>query len=388
MTSLKVLVLPGDGIGPEIVGAAVLALTRLDETCGLGLAVDQADVGLSALAACGTTLPDAVWHKVRDADGIVLGPLSTYEYPPKEAGGVNPSAEFRTRLDLYANIRPSQTRPRPPSPARCMDLVLVRENTEGFYASRSMHQGGGEFMPDPDSAYALRKITRGASHRVARMAFELARTRRRKVMVVHKANVLKMSDGLFLRAVRETADSYQDVVLEEMLVDAAAAALVRQPGRFDVIVTTNMFGDILSNEAAELSGGLGLSPSLNVGESIAMAQASHGSAPDIAGTGGANPTGLMLSLAMLLDWLGRRHARADLVKAAKRLIEAIDHALADPTSRTRDLGGPLGTDQFARAVITAPGFAEPLPADRGRSDDEFRGRQMTTEPTSVASPVA
>jgi 3-isopropylmalate dehydrogenase len=212
-------------------------------------------------------------------------------------------------------------------------------------------------MPDPDSAFALRRITRQASHRVARMAFELARTRRRRVTVVHKANVLKMSDGLFLQSVSEIASAFHDVVLDGMLVDAAAAALIRKPQDFDVIVTSNMFGDILSNEAAELSGGLGLSPSLNVGESIAMAQASHGSAPDIAGTGQANPTGLMLSVAMLLDWIGRRHARPELVSAARCLTDAIDHALSDPASRTRDLGGPLDTEQFARAVADAPGFA-------------------------------
>jgi 3-isopropylmalate dehydrogenase len=360
MSRLKVLVMPGDGIGPEIVSAATLVLTRLDQAHGLGLAVEQADVGLSALATSGSTLPDAVWDKVHAADGLVLGPLSTYDYPPKEAGGLNPSAEFRTKLRLFADVRPSRARPPRSSQDRPMDLILVRENTEGFYASRAMHQGGGEFMPDPDSAFALRRITRAASHRVARMAFELARTRRRKVTVVHKANVLKVSDGLFLQAVSEIASGFHDVALDEMLVDAAAAALIRRPQDFDVIVTTNMFGDILSNEAAELSGGLGLSPSLNVGESIAMAQASHGSAPDIAGTGQANPTGLMLSVAMLLDWLGRRHTRPGLVSAARRLTDAIDQALGDAASRTRDLGGPLSTEQFARAVADAPSLAAPL----------------------------
>jgi 3-isopropylmalate dehydrogenase len=193
-----------------------------------------------------------------------------------------------------------------------MDIVLVRENTEGFYASRSMYAGSGEFMPDPDSAFSFRKITRSASARVAKVAFEMARRRRRKVSVIHKANVLKVSDGLFLEAVRSVADDYTDVELEELLVDAAAALLVREPSRFDVMLTTNMFGDILSNEAAELSGGLGMAPSLNIGMRSAMAQACHGSAPDIAGINRANPTGLMLSVAMLLPltrlWRIRRHA--------------------------------------------------------------------------------
>ncbi len=354
MAALRVLVLPGDGIGPEIARAASLALAQLNEACGLGLAVEEVEVGLASLARCGTTLPDTVWRMVREADGFVLGPLSTYQYPAKEKGGLNPSHEFRTGLCLYANIRPSRVRPA--RDGSRMDLVLVRENTEGFYASRAMHAGAGEFMPDPDTAFALRKITRAASHRVARMAFELARTRRRKVTVVHKANVLKISEGLFLQSVREIGAAYPDVALEEMLVDAAAAALVRQGERFDVVLTTNMFGDILSNEAAELSGGLGLSPSLNVGENIAMAQASHGSAPDIAGKNLANPTGLMLSTAMLLEWLGLRHSRPDLSAAARQLGEAIDETLADPRSRTADLGGPLGTDEFAQAVVAAPAF--------------------------------
>jgi len=359
MSALKLLLLPGDGIGPEIARASAIALGALNQSFGLELVIEQMDVGLASLARHGTTLTDAVWQKVSGAAGIVLGPLSTYEYPPKEKGGINTSHEFRTRLRLYANVRPSCVRPRPPDVGRSMDLVVVRENTEGFYASRAMHAGYGEFMPDPSSAFAMRKITREATQKAATIAFDLARARRRHLTVVHKANVLRISDGLFLQSVRELAESYRDVKLDEMLVDATAAALVHQPEQFDVLVTSNMFGDILSNEAAALSGGLGLSPSLNIGPDIAMAQASHGSAPDIAGKNVANPTGLMLSVGMLLDWLGRRHARAELVAAADALRDAVDTVLADPARRTADLGGPLGTDQFAQAVVAQIGIVRP-----------------------------
>jgi isocitrate/isopropylmalate dehydrogenase len=232
-----------------------------------------------------------------------------------------------------------------------MDLVIVRENTEGFYADRNMAVGSGEFMPTPDLALAVRKITAEASARIARTAFALARTRRRRVTAVHKANVLRLSDGLFLREVRRVAGDHPDVTLDEMIVDAAAAMLVRDPARFDVIVTTNMYGDILSDEASELAGSLGLGASLNAGDAHAIAQAQHGSAPDIAGQDRANPTALILSAAMLLRWLaGRDGDKARLLAAAKAIEDAVETALATPDLRTADLGGPLGTKAFAEAV--------------------------------------
>jgi 3-isopropylmalate dehydrogenase len=344
---MDIVVLPGDGIGPEITEATLTVLTKLNSQDQLGLNVDRQEVGLLSLQRDGITLPEEVRRRVEAASGFILGPLSTYEYPPAAAGGLNPSAEFRTRLGLFANVRPSLNRPRRKN---VMDIVLVRENTEGFYASRSMYAGSGEFMPDPDSAFSFRKITRSASARVAKVAFEMARRRRRKVSVIHKANVLKVSDGLFLEAVRSVADDYTDVELEELLVDAAAALLVREPSRFDVMLTTNMFGDILSNEAAELSGGLGMAPSLNIGMRSAMAQACHGSAPDIAGINRANPTGLMLSVAMLLEWLGPTAQRPDVARAGRRLRDAVDQTLENPATRTRDLQGPLGTREFGEAV--------------------------------------
>ena len=226
--------------------------------------------------------------------------MSHYDYPPRAKGGINPSGELRTRFKLYSNIRPCNSRDDLTVLRRPMDLIIVRENTEGFYSDRNMFVGPAEFMPDEDTALSIRKITAKACSAVAQTAFELARDRRRKVTAVHKANVLKLSDGLFLREVRKVAEQFPDVELEELIVDAAAAALIRRPDSFDVIVTTNMFGDILSDEASELSGSLGLGGSISVGGGVCVAQAQHGSAPDIAGRNVANPTSLILSASMLL----------------------------------------------------------------------------------------
>jgi 3-isopropylmalate dehydrogenase len=347
---VEILVLPGDGIGPEITAPTVDVLTAADEVLGLGLEFETRDIGLTALAQSGSTLPPEVLARIPEVDGVLLGPVSTFSYPPADQGGINPSAALRTGFDLFANIRPCRSRPGLSILPAPMDLVVVRENTEGFYSDRNMHAGTGEFMPDPDLALSVRKVSARACERIARTAFELASGRRRKVTAVHKANVLKLSDGLFLREVRAVAQEYPDVELEELIVDAAAALLVRTPERFDVLVTTNMFGDILSDEASELSGSLGLGGSVNAGHDICVGQAQHGSAPDIAGRGNANPTSLILSAAMVLDWRGRRDGDERLGTAAKMITDAVDTVLADPATRTTDLGGTLGTAEFAEAV--------------------------------------
>ncbi|MDR7303639.1 isocitrate/isopropylmalate dehydrogenase family protein [Haloactinomyces albus] len=347
---MKILVLPGDGIGPEITSATLDVLGTLERMLGLGLEFETRDIGLAALAEQGTTLPQAVLDRVPLVDGVLLGPVSHYDYPTRAEGGINPSSELRTKFELFANVRPCRSHPELSILRNPMDLVIVRENTEGFYSDRNMHAGSGEFMPDPDLALSIRKVSAKASERAARAAFELARARHKKLTAVHKANVVKLSDGLFLREIRKVADDYPDVELEELIVDAAAALLIRRPHTFDVLVTTNMFGDILSDEASELSGSLGLGGSINVGHDICMAQAQHGSAPDIAGQGIANPTSLILSAGMLLDWLGRRHGEPALIKAAESLKAAIDSVLVNPATRTRDLGGVLGTGEFATAV--------------------------------------
>ena len=349
---MRLVLLSGDGIGPEIVAATRAALEALDRRFGLQLSYESHEIGHASLARHGTTYTDAVHEACRASDGIVLGPVSHNEYPPKANGGLNPSGELRIRLDLYANIRPSRSREGLPHWGRTpMDLVIVRENTEGFYADRNMHLGPGEFMPTPDLALSIRKITAQASRRIAVSAFELARSRRKRVTAVHKQNVLRVSEGLFLSQVRDVAKQYPDVALEEQLVDSMAALLVRNAAHYDVIVATNMYGDILSDEAAELSGSLGLAASINAGEAHAMAQAQHGSAPDLAGRDLANPASLILSAGMLLGWLGRRHGRPAFGEAEQTLEAAVDHLLRDPATRTRDLGGGLGTRDWTGKLI-------------------------------------
>ncbi|NNU81712.1 isocitrate/isopropylmalate dehydrogenase family protein [Halovulum dunhuangense] len=349
---VSLLMLDGDGIGPEIVAATRTVLEAADSRFGLNLAFAGAVVGFDALKASGSTIPDAVIAAALDADGIVLGPVSHNAYPPVAEGGLNPSGTLRKRLDLFANIRPAATRPGVTPPCgKPFDLVVVRENTEGFYADRNMASGPGEIMPEPDIALALRKITRRACRRIAESAFRLAATRpARHVTAVHKANVLRLSDGLFLEECRAVAKDYPDIAYDEVLVDAMAALLVRDAGRYDVVVTTNMYGDILSDLAAELSGSLGLAASLNAGEHHGMAQAQHGSAPDIAGKDIANPASLIGSAAMLLDWLGERKGNIALRQAAAAIESALEQVLADPAARTPDLGGSAGTQQMARAV--------------------------------------
>jgi len=205
-------------------------------------------------------------------------------------------------------------------------------------------------MPTPDLALSLRKVSAAASRRIAQTAFRLARRRRRRVTAVHKANVLKTTEGLFLREVRSVAQAHPDVAYDEQLVDSMAALLVRDAARFDVVVTTNMYGDILSDEAAELAGGLGLAGSINAGDAHCMAQAQHGSAPDIAGRDQANPASLVLSAGMLLGWLGRKHGKPSFQEAEQVIERAVDALIDDPKTRTRDLGGKLGTRAFGEAI--------------------------------------
>jgi 3-isopropylmalate dehydrogenase len=350
---MRIVILPGDGIGPEITSATLEILELLNRKQALGITFETHAVGLDLLRVSGTTFSDGVLEACRSADGIVLGPVSHAVYPPRSEGGINVSGELRIQLDLYANVRPSRCRTGLPHWGReAFDLVIVRENTEGFYSDRNMYYGVGEFMPTPNVALSIRKVTTEASRRIAKAAFELASVRRRKVTAVHKANVLKISERLFLGEVRQVAAEFPEIAYDEQLVDSMAALLIRDAARFDVIVTTNMFGDILSDEASELSGGLGIGASINAGEKHCMAQAQHGSAPDIAGQDRANPTALIVSAAMLLEWMGRRHSNQNLVAAGQMLDSAVDALLTDPTRRTVDLGGPLGTKAFTAALAS------------------------------------
>jgi len=352
---MKILVLPGDGIGPEITEATLAVLDRANARFKLGLEWQMMDIGLKTLKSQGSTLPDAVMDAARKAPGIILGPVDHLQYPEREKGGINPSGELRVKLDLFANIRPAKSRMGVGLTGKPVDLVIFRECTEGFYADRNMFFGRGEFMPTPDVALAVRKVTARQCERISRVAFDWARKRRKKVTAVHKANVLHISDGLFLREVRKVAQAYPDVELDEKIVDAMAALLVRDPSRFDCIVTGNMFGDILSDEASEISGSLGLAGSTMTGDDACCAQAQHGSAPDIAGQDRANPTSLLLSAGMMLEWLAARHQRPEFDQAARAIEKAIDAALQKPETRTPDLQGKLGTKAFGKHIAGAIG---------------------------------
>lgn len=351
---MKLLVLPCDGIGPEIMSATVAVTDAAAKQVGLKIEFHEDLVGFASLKAYGTTLRNELLESaISDFDGVILGPQSHMDYPPVAEGGRNVSGGFRIGLDLYANVRPAVTRDFLPNKAPGMDLVIYRENTEGFYPDRNMYQGVGEMMPDPDMALSVRKITRRCCMRICRQAFVAASNRKKRISAIHKANSFLMTDGLFLECFRNVAREFPDVETEELIVDAFAALLVRQPEKYDVIVTTNFYGDILSDLASELSGSLGLAGSINANAEtgLCMAQAQHGSAPDIAGQDKANPCSLILSAAMMLDWLGHEKGDQTAVTAGELIVKAIDSVLANPEARTRDLGGSLGTKALTQRVI-------------------------------------
>lgn len=352
MSDMKILVMSGDGVGEEVTSAAVAVLCEVARKFQLGLSLQTAVIGFKSLERVGTTFPESVLDAARGCDGIILGPVSHNAYPPVSQGGANPSAELRKWLALYANIRPARSRPGLlPAFGKPIDLVIVRENTEGAYADRCMHEGPGELVVAPGVAIAMRRITRTASIRIAETAFRMALRRNHHVTAVHKSNVLRVTDGLYLECVRETASRYPGVRYDEQLVDAMAALLVRDPGMFDVIVTPNMFGDILSDEASEIAGSIGMAESLNVGDRYLMAQAQHGSAPDIADKDIVNPCSLIGSTAMMLELLGQRRGEEALVQAGHVIHRSIDLQIAKPSGRTRDLGGVLGTTRFVRELV-------------------------------------
>ena len=353
---MKIVVIPGDGIGPEITTASKKVMQAVDSKFNLGLVLEDDIAGHDSLKLHGATVTDALLEKVNASDGLILGPMSTYDFKDESKGEINPSKFFRKSLDLYANIRPAKTYPGLASRVNDFDLIVVRENTEGFYADRNMEQGNGEILVTPDVAISLRRVTRQCCERIARVAFELARGRKKHVSIVHKANVLKIADGMFIDICHQIGKEFPDVAIDDYIVDAMMAHVVRAPERFDVIVTTNMFGDILSDLTAELSGSLGLAASVNAGKSNAMAQAAHGSAPDIAGKNIANPFSLILSSGLLLDWYALRSGIPNFAKAAA----AIDRAAAEAIlakEATKDVGGTLGCketgDAFASRILNS-----------------------------------
>ncbi|AZG08443.1 isocitrate/isopropylmalate dehydrogenase family protein [Pigmentiphaga sp. H8] len=345
---MKIIVLPGDGIGPETMAATVEVLRAASQRFGFELALEHDVAGHDSLRRHGATVTQALLDKVRAADGLMLGPMATFDFKDESKGEINPSMFFRKELDLYANIRPSRTWQGVPHKVDAFDLVVVRENTEGFYADRNIASGGSEMLITEDVVVSLRRITRLCCARIARAAFELARARRKHVSIVHKANVLKIGDGMFIDECHKAARDFPDVTVDDFIVDAMMAHVVRAPQRFDVIVTTNMFGDILSDLTAELSGSLGLGGSLNMGARYAMGQAAHGSAPDIADQDIANPFSLILSAGQLLDWHGRRTNQPAYVAAADAIARTAA-IVVEAGESTRDVGGNLGTAATGRA---------------------------------------
>ncbi len=329
---MHIAVMPGDDIGPEITDVTMTMLDAVNRAYALGMEFEIVDVGMASFRKCGNTMPESA------------------VYPPRDEGGINVPGTIRKRLELYANLRPARSRPGVPNARPGLDVLIARENTEGFYADRNMYMGIADFMPTEDVALSVRKITRQGSRRIAKVAFEYASRRRKNVSAVGKQHVLQVTDGLFMSEAYAQAELHKDIAFREVDVDAMAADLYTRPQRYDVLLVTNMFGDILSNEACALSGGLGLAAALNAGDEHAIANAGHGSAPDLVGKGIANPSGLMLSVAMLLEWLGTRHKRPAFIDASRAVEAALDGALADAKARTPDLGGSGTTKTFAQAV--------------------------------------
>ncbi|MCS7098259.1 MAG: isocitrate/isopropylmalate dehydrogenase family protein [Candidatus Methanomethyliaceae archaeon] len=330
MTKYKIAVIPGDGIGPEVMEATLYVLNNTN----LNLEFIKAEAGLSAWKKYGNPLPQETINTIVNTNACLKGPTQT---PPGPGTFRSPTVILRQMLELYANVRPFKSRKGVPSIHNNVDMVIIRENTEGLYT-------GLEYIIG-DAAMAIRIISKRASERIARFAFNFARREgRKKVTIVHKANVLKETCGLFRGICLEISKEYPDVLCEEMLVDTAAMKIAMIPQIFDVIVTTNLFGDILSDEAAGITGGLGLAPSANIGDKYALFEAVHGSAPDIAGKGIANPSAMILSATMMLKYLGE-------VDVGKRIEAAIDSVIAEGKYTTKDLGGSAGTMDFAKAVV-------------------------------------
>ncbi|WP_040977982.1 isocitrate/isopropylmalate dehydrogenase family protein [Oceanobacillus jeddahense] len=349
MTEYTLGVLKGDGIGPEIVNATISVIEAAAREVDLNLKLKELSIGWEAIEKYEDPIPQVTKDSLEETHGWILGPHDSAAYPDRFKQKRNPSGELRHYFDLYANIRPAKTMPATKSVVGEADLVIYRENTEGFYTDRNMYAGIGEFQITSDVAVSTGVFTRKAIERIAHAAFQGALERKKKVTIVHKANVIKLGTGLFLNTCLEVAKQYPDVEVDDYHIDAMTAHLVRRAGDFDVIVTENMFGDILSDLTGELVGSLGIAPSINSNDTQAMAQAAHGSAPDIAGKNIANPVGILDSTIMLFKWLYTQHEDVKWKDASQLMEKALIETLAAGIS-TRDLGGQSSTEEFAQAV--------------------------------------
>jgi 3-isopropylmalate dehydrogenase len=339
MTEYKISLIPGDGIGPELSEATVIVLKAVEKEFGLKFKIMECPAGDIALETLGNALPAETVEVVKNSHACMKGPVG------ESAADV--IVKLRYMFDLYANLRPLKAYPAVPVARPDIDMLFVRENTEDVYK-------GLEFKIGEDTTLCLRVITRRNSERIAKKAFEMARLRngKKRVTAIHKANVMRVTDGLFRDVCREVAKQYPDIAFNELYVDAASMRLIKEPQFFDVLCTCNMFGDILSDEAAQLIGGLGMAPGANIGDNFALFEPIHGSAPNRAGKHTANPLSMILSGKMMLEWLGEKYSDPKCIKAAQAIENGVLYALKNGQS-VGDCGGKTTTLGMAEAIAAA-----------------------------------
>ncbi len=329
----RIAVLPGDGIGPEVVDATLVVLDAVQKVDRVRLEILKGDAGFYAIEEFGTNLPDKTVEMIKKTSACLKGPMTT----PEEPGSPRSVAvTLRSIFNLYANVRPAKTLPNVPALKPNIDMVVVRENTEGLYS-------GKEFEVTPGVGVAMKIITKAASERIARFAFELAKKRRKKLAFAHKANILKITDGIFKEAVLTVGKKYPTVQVEDIHIDAATMQFIRRPETFDVVVTMNLYGDILSDEAAGLVGGLGVAAGGNIGDNYGMFEPVGGSAPKYTGQNKVNPVAMIGAARMMLEYLGE-------ARAAERVETATLKVLEEGKVLTYDLGGQAKTSDMGNAI--------------------------------------
>ncbi len=349
---MKIGILLGDDIGLEVVPEAVKVMKAAAAKTGLAVEWQELPIGKKGHDLHGHTMPEPTVKALEKTDGWICGPIGHGAYPRNDPTWIMPP--LRKRFDLFASIKPVRSYPNIASVHKDVDIVFLREVTEGMQSSDTVTAGAGEFRPNDEISVGTRVVTRKGANRVAREAFEIARTRsRKKVTALHKEPVYRLVCGMFAEECRKVAKEYPDVQFDEVLIDGFAMKVVMRPQQYDVVVTTNQFGDIVTDLGAGLVGGLGLAPGLCVGERQAMAQATHGSAPDIAGKGIANPYAMIMSGQMMLEWLGRKRNDAKALDAARRIAAAVERVIAEQKQLTPDLGGKAGTAGMGDAVVAA-----------------------------------
>ena len=331
----KISLITGDGIGPEISESAISVLNTINDKLDLKFDITKLSAGDKALEQTGKALPDETINVIKHSDACLKAPVGEC--------AADVIVVLRRMLDLYANIRPAKSYPHMPALRDDIDMVIVRENTEDLYTGQEFSLG--------DSAVALRIISKAASKRIAKYAFETAKQRnsKKKVTCVHKSNVMRITDGLFAKACTDVSKDYPDIAFEEMYVDACAMNLIRQPQEFDVVVTTNLFGDILSDESSQVVGGLGMAPAANIGDSFALFEPVHGAAFDIAGQNIANPSSFLLSIKMMFDWLGAKNNDSKCIEVGAKLESTI-FDLVKSGVKTKDIGGDMSTSEFTKHI--------------------------------------